>query len=98
YEKVIKVKADVAAILKFSPFDSQLEADPLDAASGAHRGDTQGGVQRSALKPPWRGEPRHRWVPALLAGTQAARRVGETRPPPRPPRLPPGRGERERGR
>jgi hypothetical protein len=44
YEKVVKVKADVAAILKFFIPIPQIKADHHDAAPAVpHRGDAQGG-------------------------------------------------------
>src|ERR1700693_5455107 len=61
---------------------------------GAWRGDTQGGVQRSAWTPPLQGETRHRCVPAAFAGAQRASVVGATSPAQACPR----RGKRERGR
>jgi len=70
YEKVVKVKADVAAIFIVSP--ARFPKSRLTIWTRPrwhHRGDAQGGFQRSALKPPLRGEPRHRCVPAPLAGT-----------------------------
>jgi hypothetical protein len=68
YEKVVKVKADVAAILNsFFRSIPQMEADHLDAAPVAPIGGCARGGQRSALKPLLRGEPR--------SG------VGGTRPP-----------------
>src|SRR5215471_1208649 len=91
YEKVVKVKADVAAILNF--FSPQIEADHHDAAPVPIGGIAQGGFQRSALKPLLRGEPRHRCVPALFAGKQRASGVGGTRPP----RLSPGGGNGKGG-
>jgi hypothetical protein len=53
YEKVIKVKADVAAILNFfSRSIPQIEADHSGRGpAGAHRGDAQGGFQRSRPGP-----------------------------------------------
>ena len=60
YEKVVKVKADVAAILKFFLLIPQIEADHHDATPRVPIGGMRkGGVQRSALKPLLRGEPRH---------------------------------------
>jgi len=49
YEKVVKVKADVAAFLNFfSRSTAQIEADHLDAAPVVPiGGDAQGGFQRS---------------------------------------------------
>src|SRR5262245_15050237 len=75
YEKVVKVKADVVAIFIVSP--ARFPKSRLTIWTRPrwhHRGDAQGGMrkggfQRSALKPPLRGEPRHRCVPAPLAGT-----------------------------
>jgi hypothetical protein len=95
YEKVVKVKADVAAFLNFfSRSTPQIEADPLDAAPVVPiGGDAQGGFQRSALKPLLRGEPRHRCEPALFAGSHRASGVGGTRPP----RLSPGGGNGKGG-
>ena len=49
--------------------------------------------RESALKPLLRGEPRHRGVPALLAGTKRASGVGGTCPP----RLSPGGGNGKGG-
>ena len=51
------------------------------------------GSPQSALKPPLRGEPRHRCVPALFAGVQRASGLGGTRPP----RLSPGGGNGKGG-
>jgi hypothetical protein len=93
YEKVVKVKADVAAILKFCSRCSDGGRSSRRGPGSTHRGDAQGGFQRSALKPLLRGEPRHRCVPALFAGAQRASGVGGTRPPPAFPQ----RGKRERG-
>ena len=94
YEKVVKVKADVAAILKFFFPDAADRGRPSRRRPGStDRGDAQGGFQRSALKPLLRGEPRHRCVPALFAGTQRASSVGGTRPP----RLSPGGGNGKGG-
>src|SRR5262245_17550855 len=86
YEKVIKVKADVAAILKIS-FRSRRSRPTITTRPRWYpSGGCARGGQRSALKPPLRGEPRHRCVPALFGGTQRASGVGGARPP----RLSPG--------
>jgi len=56
YEKVVKVKADVAAILKFFlPMPQDRGRPSRGGPGGTHRGDAQGGFQRSALKPLLRG-------------------------------------------
>jgi hypothetical protein len=83
YEKVVKVKADVAAILKFFLLIPPDRGRPSRRGpAGAHRGDAQGGVQRSGLKPPLAGG-----AAALMCAsafcwrTQRASGVGGTRPP-----------------
>ena len=67
YEKVVKVKADVAAILKFLLPIPQIEADHGDAPPLVPIGGMRKGVSaehhrrrghNGALKPPLRGEPR----------------------------------------
>jgi hypothetical protein len=83
----------VAAILKFSLPISQIEATLTTRPGGAYRGDAQGGIQRSALKPLLRGEPRHRCVQALFAGAQRASGVGGTHPPRLSPEGETGKGE-----
>jgi hypothetical protein len=67
----------VAAILKFSLPISQIEATLTTRPGGAYRGDAQGGIQRSALKPLLRGEPRHRCVQALFAGASGYPPAGQ---------------------
>ena len=57
YEKVVKVKADVAAILIYFLSVAVPSTWPSISAM-PHRGDAQGGFQRSVLKPLLRGEPR----------------------------------------
>jgi len=92
YEKVVKVKADVAVIFNFlSRFRRSGPTITTRVPGGTLRGDAQG--QRSALKPTLRGEPRHRCVPALFAGAQRANGLGGTRPP----RLSPGAGNGKGG-
>ena len=53
YEKVVKVKADVAAFISFSPLDPAADRGAnLNAARSAHRGDSQGGSgERFGLHP-----------------------------------------------
>ena len=68
YEKVVKVKADVAAILNFF-LRLRSRSRPTIGTRLVPIGGMRKGGQRSALKPLLRGAPRHRWVPALLAGT-----------------------------
>jgi hypothetical protein len=94
YEKVVKVKADVAAILNFfSRLTPQIEADHLDAVPVVPTGGMRKGGSAERFETTLRGEPRHRWVPALFAGAQRASGVGGTRPP----RLSPGGGNGKGG-
>src|SRR5215831_12104940 len=92
YEKVVKVKADVAAILKIS-----FRADRGRPSRRGPRWYPSGGCARGGsaerFETPLRGEPRHRCVPALFGGTHRASGVGGTRPP----RLSPGGGNGKGG-
>src|SRR5215467_824102 len=59
YEKVVKVKADLAAIINFSPDRSRRSRLTICTwPRWVPSGDAQGRFQRSALKPLLRGEPR----------------------------------------
>ena len=54
---------------------------PSERGPGGPIGGMRKGGSAELFEPPLRGEPRHRWVPALFAGAQHASGVGGTRPP-----------------
>jgi hypothetical protein len=90
YEKVVKVKADVAAILSCLPraIFGVTRADERVSRSTAAIGGS-----RKGAKPSCGGSRQHRCVPAPFAGAQRASGVGGTRPP----RLSPGGGNGKGG-
>jgi hypothetical protein len=90
YEKVVKVKADVAAILSSLPRAIILAQGTNENV--VHRLRPIGGSRKGA-EPSCGGSRQHRWVPAPFAGAQRASGVGGTRPP----RLSPGGGNGKGG-
>jgi hypothetical protein len=84
YEKVVKVKADVAAILIFFPGRNRPR---LETSAETGRGMAQGGC-----KPLLRGEPQQGPCQRCWLARNVSRRGGNLSPP----RLSPG-GKRERG-
>jgi hypothetical protein len=89
YEKVVKVKADVAALLNsFRQRSRSLRADQRKAVHRLRpiRGDRARGGSAERLETPLAGGAAAWAVPAVLAGAERAAAWGE----PSPPRLPPG--------
>jgi hypothetical protein len=96
YEKVVKVKADVAAILTFLPFDPRDRGSRLSIWTQPQPHPSGGcarGSFRGARGNPSGGGSRGSDGPALLTGARRASGLGGTRPP----RLSPGGGNGKGG-
>jgi hypothetical protein len=86
YEKVVKVKADVAAILNF--FSHSIEVDDLGASPTVSIGGCARGVSAERFETPLAGGAAASMCASAFCWCTAASGVGGTRPP----RLSPGGG------